>query len=144
MTRDSRQLIDLFLVLHLDGRPKEFFATVSLQETAEAWCCVTARCTPDDSYGEEAWAVLVVNTIRDEECRRELLRLLVELAPEIGVLEAVGSGPLDDFLRAHDESRIDWAVSEADRSSKFRFALSKTRVPAEDFVRFEHAAGASA
>ena len=106
---------------------------------------MTARYAPDDSYGEEAWALLVVNTIRDEECRRKLLKLLVDLAPEVGVLEAVGAGPLEDFLRNHDESRIRWAVDEADRSSRFRFALSNARVSdlsTEDFIRLEHAAGA--
>jgi hypothetical protein len=139
---DSKELVDLFLVLHLDGRAGEFFSTVSLRETAAAWCRVTAGAGQDGANGDDAWALLVVNTIQDEEHRRELLWLLVELAPDLGVLEAVGSGPLEDFVRDHNESRIRWAVQEADRSAKFRFALSKARVSdlaAEDFIRLEHA-----
>ncbi len=142
MELDSRQLIELFLVLHLDGRPGEFFSTVSLKETAEAWCRVAAR--PPGGDSDDVWALLVVNTIRSEEHRRVLLRLLVELAPSLDVLQAVGSGPLEDFVRDHNESRVRWAVEEADRSAKFRFALSKARVSdlsAEDFLRLEHTAG---
>jgi hypothetical protein len=138
---DSRELIDLLLDLHLDGRDEQFFDTVSPRETAEAWCRVTARSTRAGADDEDAWALLALHTITSEERRRELLGLLVECASDYRTLELVGARPLEDFLRDRDESRIRWAVGEADRSARFRYALAHASVSdlgTENFLRLEH------
>jgi Family of unknown function (DUF6869) len=124
-------------VLRLRPRPDRRSA-----ERDRTACRVTARSSCDDDPVASVFSVM--ERIRDEEHLRELLTLLVELAPDNDVLGVVGAGPLEDFVKAADDERLRWIESEADRYPKFRQALSQVWIsgkPAQTFLRVQEAAG---
>lgn len=142
MPADWESLDDELSELDDQSREEALLRSVSLRDIAEAWCRVTARDSYDDD--PEASVLSVIERIRDEEHVRELLTLLVALAPDDGVLDVVGAGPLEDFIKAADDDRLRWIESEADRWPRFRYALGKVWIsgePAQTFVRVEQAAG---
>jgi hypothetical protein len=142
MPVDWESLDDDLIGLDDQSREEALFRCVSLRDIAETWCDVTRRDSYDDD--PEASVFSVMERIRDEEHLRELLTLLVELAPDNDVLDVVGAGPLEDFVKAADDDRLRWIESEADRSPRFRYALGKVWLPGEPvrtFLRVEQAAG---
>ena len=158
MVVDSRVIAEVLLD---DGRVDEAIRLVGPQQIAESWCRYTALMDsdqPGEVRGRESpdfraiylwgcpefWA--------DEERVRQGLLLLVDHAPDDGVLETVGAGPLEDFLRldrrAVDpkqlEDRIGWIEAQAAGSPRFRQALAIvwTRALSKtQFDRLQAAAG---
>ena len=53
-----------------------------------------------------------------------LVRALIEAAPKDSDLWSVGSGPLEDLVRAHGDDLVDLLVGSADRDPRFAEALS--------------------
>ena len=71
------------------------------------------------------WAVDAVN----ETCQRKpkqawpLIQGLLRLATTEGLIQDLGAGPLEDFIRAHGEQYIDKIEALAVRRRRFRKAL---------------------
>jgi hypothetical protein len=142
MTVDWASLDDELTGLDDASREEALLRSVSLRDLAEAWC----RATDRDSYDDDPEASVfgVMDWIRHEVNQRELMTLLVELAPDDDVLGVVGAGPLEDFVKAANDDRLRWVEAEAGRSPRFRYALGKVWIsddPVETFLRVERAAG---
>jgi hypothetical protein len=54
----------------------------------------------------------------------DLVRALVECAPNETELWSIGAGPLEDLVRAHGDALVDLLVGCADRDPRFAEALS--------------------
>ena len=78
-----------------------------------------------------------------EAVARDLLVRLIDHAPSDAVLQHIGAGPFEEFIRA-DENRVRWIEEQAAVSAKFRTALANVwiwREPDWVFERIERAAG---
>jgi hypothetical protein len=144
MAADRERLEDLIL----EGKLDELFSLVSLEDIADAWCRYTSRPHLDgvDEEDPDEWTLLFVTDIEDldELCARTLLDLLVDRAPNDEVLEVVGAGPLEDFVKGYDEDRLLWIEQRAASSARFRQALACVWIwslEPEVFARVERAAG---
>lgn len=144
MAGDPDQLEELIL----GGNLEELFSLVTLEQITVAWCQYASRPHVDgvDEEDPDAWASFVVCDIEvlDESRARTLLDLLVDRAPDNDVLEQVGAGPLEDFVKDCDADRLVWIEDRAASSARFRQALACVwiwNLEPEVFARVERAAG---
>ena len=115
-------------------------ALVSVDEIADAWCQWSVRQERGDvppmnesdwfSTDPHWWAVefwwLVSGRERVaawEAVARDLLVRLIDHAPSDAVLQPIGAGPFEEFIRA-DENRVRWIEEQTAVSAKFRTALA--------------------
>jgi hypothetical protein len=143
MAADGERLEELVLLGKLD----ELFSLVTLEDIADAWCRYTSRPHIDGVDGDDPdeWASLLVTDIEelDELRARCLLDRLVDRAPNDD-LEVVGAGPLEDFVKGHNEDRLLWIEARAASSARFRQALACVWIwslEPQVFARVERAAG---
>jgi hypothetical protein len=136
-------------------------ALVSVDEIADAWCQWSVRqsrgdvpATTDESdwfstdlhwWAVEFWWLVSEREGRSarEALARDLLARLVDHAPGDAVLQHLGAGPFEDFIRA-DEDRVRWIEEQAAASARFRTALANVWIwdePDWVFERLERAAG---
>jgi hypothetical protein len=146
MALDRDRLLELTILGNLD----ELFAHVTLEDIADVWCRYASRPHLDGVVEEDPddWASDFVMggglEQLDEPRARTLIDLLIERAPTDDVLECVGAGPLEDFVKGCDEHRLAWIESRAASSARFRDALACVwiwSVEPEVFARVEQAAG---
>jgi hypothetical protein len=144
MAADRERLEELVLL----GRVDELFSLVTLEDLADAWCRYQSRphVYEVDEEDPDAWAMLCLADpgVIDEPLIRILLDLLIDRAPNDDVLEMVGAGPLEDFVKACDEDRLSWIEERAASSARFRQALARVwiwSVEMDTFARVERAAG---
>jgi len=114
------------------GALDELLSVVSLDDVADAWLCYTERGRQGETRewpDPDWWAVqlwLTASPIWDAEDRvqRGLLSLVAR-APDDSLLEYVGAGPVESYEGRSVEGNR-WLQAEADRSDRFRLALSYT------------------
>jgi hypothetical protein len=124
-----------------DERLDDLLQVVSLEGIAAAWRCYTARSAAGeyvdfddpDWWAVEFWLSGGLAYQRDETAREGLLALVRAVPDEL--LEDVGAGPLENFIRA-DEEVVSWIVSEARANGRFRQVLRFVCLAAEqEWVR---------
>lgn len=136
--------------LILCGELEEVFSLVTLDEIADAWCRYQLRPHLDRAEEKDPdwWAVQLVMDAEfwsDEAGIRSVIALIVERAQD-DVLEVVGAGPLEDFVKGYNDDRLAWIERSAAESARFRRALRNVWIwrtaPPDVFARVERAAGA--
>jgi hypothetical protein len=145
MAPDSKRLEELILY----GKVDEALSLVTLEEIADAWCRYQTRphVVGVDDDDPDWWAVelLMVGGFWSDELRvRAVLDLLVDRAQDDDVIEVVGAGPLEDFVKDYDEDRLVWIERRAASSARFRQALAHVWIwslEPDVFARVERAAG---
>jgi hypothetical protein len=145
MGSTSEHLVELIMFDDLD----ELFSLVTLEEAATAWCNYTSRTHIPGVEDEDPdyWASFLLTDpdFSDDDGRmRQILDLLVDRAPTDEVLEVVGAGPLEDFVKGYTDDRLAWIEQRAAESPRFRLALTKVWIwslSPDVFARVEQAAG---
>jgi Family of unknown function (DUF6869) len=143
MAADRERLEELVLLGKLD----ELLSLVTLEDIADAWCRYQSRphIYEADEEDPDEWAMLFVAGGRgiddlEEPLVRALLDLLVDRAPNGRVVEMVGAGPLEDFVKGYDEDRLVSIEHRAVSSARFRQALARVWIwslEPEVFARVE-------
>jgi ligand-binding SRPBCC domain-containing protein len=91
------------------------------EQFAEAWFAEWGKDPPISGW---ATRLLVGRIDEDAERAWELIRILVEGAPDHAALEWVGAGPLEDLLCEAGPRFVDRVEAQAARDARFRVALS--------------------
>ena len=111
------------------GRIGDDLTTEELERLVAAYVRHTVHRRDEDFWAWER----VTEVVREQDAPAEfeLVRVLVRNVPDEH-LGYVGAGPVEDLVQRHGEELADWIIGEAGRDPRFREALARVWVVAEE------------